>query len=156
MEFIGNSKSLFEKKGTFKSDDKSKNSMQKGGWVLKKATSSYMGMANWQKRYLVLNKDKLFFFDSEESAQGEAKAKKMVDMGNVKCVCLHYDHNAPIKSKKLQKGEKNDLSRFDVYTPGRVFNLKSEHEDTENTDDWVEVLRKSAAHHNPKYDTKFL
>jgi len=24
------------------------------GWILKKATSNYMGMANWQRRYLYL------------------------------------------------------------------------------------------------------
>lgn len=44
-------------------------------------------------------------------------------------VCWHYDESAPTKSKKLVKGEKNDKSRFDIYTPGRIFNMKSEYED---------------------------
>jgi hypothetical protein len=35
---------------------------------------------------------------------------------------------------------KNDLSRFDIYTPGRIFNLKSENENEINSTNWVEIL----------------
>jgi hypothetical protein len=127
------------------------------GWILKKASTTYMGMANWQRRFLVLQDSKLFFYD-DDSVLGKSvvKAKKMIDMRNVKCVCSHYDKDAPIKSKKLEKGELNDLSRFDIYTPGRIFNLKSEFQDAVNSDEWLGVLRKCAAFYNSKYDTRFL
>ena len=111
----------------------------KKGWILKKATSSYLGMANWQRRYLILKNDKLMFYDGD-TPQDLLKPKKTVDMKNVKCVCSHYDPYAPIKSQKLAKGAKNDRSRFDIYAPGRVFNLKSEFEDFENSDEWLAVL----------------
>jgi len=70
------------------------------GWILKKATTTYMGMANWQRRYLILKNNKLYFYESD---QENGKAKKMIDMKNVRCVCYHYDQDAPIKSKKLDK-----------------------------------------------------
>ena len=37
----------------------------KKGWILKKATSTYMGMSNWQKRFLILKNDKLMFYDGD-------------------------------------------------------------------------------------------
>ena len=49
-----------------------------------------------------------------------------------------------------------DKSRFDIYTPGRIFNLKSEDFDTNNSDMWIAILQKCAAFYNSKYDTKFL
>ena len=57
---------------------------------MKKATSTYMGMANWQRRYLVLKNEKLFMFDSD-SPEDMKKFKKCIDMRNTKCVCYHYD-----------------------------------------------------------------
>jgi len=97
------------------------------GWILKKASSTYMGMTNWQRRYMYLQNDKLFLFEGDTPKEME-KAKKMIQMKNVSCICFHYDPNAPEKSRKLDKKEHNqDKSRFDVYTPGRIFNLKSDY-----------------------------
>lgn len=127
----------------------------KQGWILKKATTTYMGMANWQRRYLVLKNEKLFLYDGD-TPKDMLKAKKTINMSNTKCVCYHYDPNAPIKSQKLGKNEKNDKSRFDIYTPGRIFNLKAEHEDSFQSDDWLAVLQKCGAHYNSKYDARFL
>jgi hypothetical protein len=67
------------------------------------------------------------------------KSKKMVDMKNVRCVCYHYDEIAPVKSQKIDK-HKNDKSRFDIYCPGRIFHMKSEHEDSLNSDEWLSRL----------------
>ena len=63
-------------------------------------------------------------------------------MKQVSCVCFHYDKNAPIQSRKLTKelSESNDKSRFDVYTAGRVFHLKSEDADSFNSDEWIAIL----------------
>jgi len=61
------------------------------GWVLKRATTTYMGMANWQKRYLWLKGDKLYFYASNDPKSTDEKAKKVINMKNVKCVCYHYD-----------------------------------------------------------------
>ena len=57
---------------------------------MKKATSSYMGMTNWQRRFLVLKDERLYMYDGD-SAEEMAKAKKSIDMRNTKCVCFHYD-----------------------------------------------------------------
>ena len=127
----------------------------KSGWIMKKATSTYMGMANWQTRYLVLKNEKLFMYDGD-SLEELKKFKKCIDMRNTKCVCYHYDQFAPIRSQKIGKGIKNDKSRFDIYTPGRVFHLKSEFEDGVNSDEWLQVLQRCAAHYNPKYDMRFV
>ena len=77
-------------------------------------------------------------------------------MRKVKCVCYHYDQFAPIKSAKIARGTKNDASRFDLYAPGRIFNLKSEDEDMENSDQWLAQLQRCAAHYNPQYDMRFV
>ena len=47
--------------------------------------------------------------------------KKQIDMKKVQNVAFHYDENAPIKSKKLNKKKEFDESRFDIYTPNRVY-----------------------------------
>lgn len=62
----------------------------KKGWILKKATSTYMGMTNWQRRYLVLKDDKLYFYDGDSDKDLD-KFKKCIEMKNTKCVCYHYD-----------------------------------------------------------------
>jgi hypothetical protein len=126
------------------------------GWVLKRATTTYMGMANWQKRYLWLKDEKLYFYGSDDPKATDEKAKKVINMKNVQCVCYHYDSNAPIKSNKMSRKDKMDKSRFDIYTPGRIFNMKSEFEDSLNSDLWISMLQKCGAHFNSKYDTKFL
>lgn len=128
---------------------------EKQGWILKKATSTYMGMANWQRRYLVLKNERLYFYDGD-APEDLKKAKKMIDMRHTKCVCYHYDAFAPIKSQKLGKSQKVDKSRFDIYTPGRIFNLKSEFSDSLNSDDWLAVLQGCAAYYNSKYDMRFI
>lgn len=47
---------LNEKKGKFEAS----------GWVEKKATGTFMGITNWQRRYLQLEDDKLFMFESDK------------------------------------------------------------------------------------------
>ena len=42
-------------------------------------------------------------------------------MKKVQNVAFHYDENAPVKSKKLNNKKEHDESRFDVYTPNRVY-----------------------------------
>ena len=118
-------------------DKKGKGDFEMSGWVLKRATATYMGMANWQRRYLWLKGDKLYFYASNDQKSTDEKAKKVINMKNVKCVCYHYDQFAPIKSNKIDKKDKMDKSRFDIYTPGRIFNLKSEFEDSLNSDAWI-------------------
>lgn len=39
------------------------------GWILKKATSNYMGMANWQRRYLYLEDSQLFLFEGDKEKE---------------------------------------------------------------------------------------
>ncbi len=63
---------------------------------------------------------------------------------------MHYDKNAPVKSKKLEKQEK-DESRFDIYTPERVFMLKADDSSLMEANDWVTVLTKAAKKYNPTF-----
>ena len=102
------------------------------GWILKKASTTYLGMSNWQRRYLYLEDDKLFMFEGDKPNEME-KARKMIDMKKIQCVCYHYDKDAPIQSKKIDKAL-NDMSRFDIYSVGRIFNLKSENDDSVNSE----------------------
>ena len=44
-----------------------------------------------------------------------------------------------IKSKKIDKAL-NDMSRFDIYTVGRIFHLKSENDDSVNSEKWISML----------------
>lgn len=74
-----------------KTNKKDNGNFEMSGWVLKRATTTYMGMANWQKRYIWLKNEKLYFYDGDDLASTEGKAKKVVNMSNVKCVCYHYD-----------------------------------------------------------------
>jgi hypothetical protein len=76
----------------------------------------------------LLKDSKLYFYDGDEP-EDLKKAKKMVEMKTVKVVCWHYDEQAPNKSKRIDKADANDKSRIDIYTPGRIFNMKSEYED---------------------------
>ena len=75
----------------------------------------------WNKRYLVLENDKLTFFEDDQRKQ----SGKVVSISSVTAVSLHYDEKAPVKSKKLDKRDK-DESRFDVYTADRTFMLKAD------------------------------
>ena len=49
-------------KKTNKRDD---GAFEMSGWILKRATTTYMGMANWQRRYLWLKNEKLYFYDGD-------------------------------------------------------------------------------------------
>lgn len=81
---------------------------------MKKGSKNFLGITSWQKRYAVLDGDKLTFYVDETKKQ----AKKFIQMSKVQTVVYHYDMNAPVVSKKLNKDE-NDESRFDIYTPAR-------------------------------------
>lgn len=41
------------------------------GWIEKRASGTFMGVANWQRRYLVLENDKLFLFEGEKPKEME-------------------------------------------------------------------------------------
>lgn len=72
-------------------------------------------------------------------------------MGKVKAVSFHYDENAPVKSKKMSKKEK-DESRFDIYTPNRTYMMKTEGNSLIESEWWVRILQDSAKAHNPNYN----
>ena len=71
-------------------------------------------------------------------------------MSKVKAVCFHYDESAPVKSKKLEKKDKND-SRFDIYTPSRTYMMKTDGVSLWEAEDWVNILKKAAKKHNPNF-----
>jgi isochorismate synthase EntC len=58
---------------------------------------------------------------------------------------MHYDENAPVKSKKLEKKDREE-SRFDIYTPERIFMLKGE--GLIDATQWIDVLQKAAKRYN--------
>jgi len=70
-------------------------------------------------------------------------------MSTVTSVVLHYDEKAPVKSKKLDKKDK-DESRFDLYTSERVYMLRSDGNSFFESNEWVNVLVKSAKRFNPE------
>lgn len=124
------------------------------GWVEKRATATFMGVANWQRRFALLEDQRLYLFEGETPKEMES-ARKSIDLAKVQCVCFHYDEQAPVKSNRLDnKGVDN--SRFDVYTLGRIYHLRSEKTDEFNSEEWVAILQKAAAHYNPKYNRAFL
>jgi hypothetical protein len=47
------------------------------------------------------------------------------------------------------------MSRFDIYTAGRIFHLKSEMDDSVNSEKWINMLQNCAAYYSPNYDMKF-
>lgn len=69
--------------------------------------------------------------------------KKHIDMGKVQTVIFHYDQNAPVKSKKMSKQDK-DESRFDIYTPNRTYMMKSEGSSLIEAEYWVRILKQCA------------
>jgi len=50
-------------------DPRDRGQFEMKGWLLKKATTTYLGMANWQRRYLWLKDDKLYFYDEESEVE---------------------------------------------------------------------------------------
>jgi hypothetical protein len=61
-------------------------------------------------------------------------------MAKVKAVAFHYDEKAPVKSKKIEVKDK-DESRFDIYTPTRVYMLKTDGVSIWEAEDWVRILK---------------
>ena len=57
-------------------------------------------------------------------------------MKKVETVCFHYDEEAPVKSKKMEKKDK-DETRFDIYTPNRTYHLKVEGKNLWESEAWV-------------------
>ena len=117
-----------------------------------------MGVANWQRRFAVLENNKFYLYEGDKTKEME-EARKSIDLSKVQCVCFHYDERAPVKSRKLAT-QGIDQSRFDIYTIGRIYHVRSEESDArtqmKHAQDWVDILQNAAAHYNPKYDRKFL
>ena len=127
---------------------------QKEGYLLKKSSKSRFVFTLWQERYFVLTKGKLSIFNSDQdylnSLLDKNKGSKkfapsqIIKMSEVNTVCAHYDRDAPKKSKKLFKeADKLEKGRFDLYTAGRVYNLKAKNDDEEVSGDWIEALKES-------------
>jgi hypothetical protein len=87
----------------------------------------------------------LFYEDEKKKQQG-----KVIDLSRVNYVSFHYDEDAPIKSKRLSNKEK-DESRFDVYTPERIFMLHSDENSVFESNVWVETLEKAAQKYCKQY-----
>jgi hypothetical protein len=64
-------------------------------------------------------------------------------MRHVTSVAFHYSRDAPVKSKKLFKQTNLDASRFDVYTPTRIYMLNTEDNDIEDSSSWVAALKEA-------------
>jgi hypothetical protein len=77
-------------------------------------------------------------------------AGKVIEMNKVSFVGFHYGDDAPKKSKKMEAKEK-DESRFDIYTPERVYMLHSDGKSLFEADAWVEIIKKAAKKYNPQY-----
>jgi len=71
----------------------------------------------------------------------------------VKTVSFHYDESAPVKSKKMSKKEK-DESRFDIYTPHRIYMMKTEGNSVIESEWWLRILKDCAKAHNPNYNNE--
>jgi hypothetical protein len=106
-----------------------------------------MGISKWAKRYVVLNNDELILYKDSDMKE----KKTVILLNKVQTVVFHYDENAPVVSKKLRKSER-DESRFDVYTKGRTFMLKTEGNSIWESEAWVRVLRQAAEFHNPNFN----
>ena len=113
---------------------------------MKKSSKSNFGISVWQKRYFVLNKGKLFIYNNQNEYRSEnprelAPPSKTIDLSHATNIAFHYSRDAPIKSKKLFSAKNLEESRFDIYTPTRVFMLKSEINDIKESSSWVAALK---------------
>lgn len=128
-----------------KADTKPKDLVPKAaGFLWKKQAKQFYSA--WDRRYVVLEGSKLIFYEDEKKKhQG-----KVIDMTQVNYVSFHYDESAPIKSKRLSNKEK-DESRFDVYTPERVFMLHSDGNSVFESNEWVQTLQKAAKKYSKAY-----
>ena len=80
--------------------------------------------------------------DYLKSQSSRDVGKKTIDMSHATSVNFHYDRDAPVKSKRLFSGlgEQLDKSRFDIYTPTRVFMMKAEDAQVSESVEWVAAL----------------
>lgn len=121
---------------------------RKTGYLLKKSSKSTFGVSLWQKRYFVLSQGKLYIYCNQNEHRSTnsreiAAPSKTIDMSHVTNVAFHYSRDAPIKSKKLFSSSTLEQSRFDIYTPTRVFMLKSVSNDLEESSQWVAAIREA-------------
>lgn len=63
-----------EKKEEKKKSKASEDDIKKEGFILKKSSKSMFGISKWQKRYIVLEKDKLTFYSDDSKKE----AKKFI------------------------------------------------------------------------------
>lgn len=125
---------------------KSKKDVKKEGYLLKKKSKTLFGISQYTKRFAVLENEKLVLYEDHSLKS----ARKNIDMSKVKSVCFHYDQNAPVKSKKMSKREK-DESRFDIYTPHRIYMMKTDGNSLIEAESWVRQLKQAAQRFNPSY-----
>lgn len=116
----------------------------KSGYLWKKQAKQFYSA--WDRRFVVLDGSKLLFFEDEKMK----REGKIIDLTKVNFVSFHYDEDAPIKSKRLSNKEK-DESRFDVYTPDRIFMLRSDGNSVFEANAWVETIRKAVKKHSRQY-----
>jgi hypothetical protein len=127
---------------------KKKKEYKKEGYLLKRKSKALFGLSQWDKRYAVLENNQLIFYEDHS----KKNARKHIDMTKVSAVNFHYESNAPVKSKKLSKADKDD-SRFDIYTPSRTYMMKTEGSSVIEAEYWVRVLKECAQAANPNYNS---
>ena len=130
-----------------KSDRKKKKEFKKEGYLLKRKSKALFGISQWNKRYVVLENSQLTFYEDHT----KKNPRKNIDLSKVKTVSFHYDENAPVKSKKMNKKEKEE-SRFDIYTQHRTYMMKTEGNSVIESEWWVRILREAAKAFNPEYE----
>ena len=148
MNFAKNRDSFSSSDSSQERQHKPSPALKKEGFLLKKSSKSRFGVSVWQKRYFVLNGSKLAIYNNpNEFKSANAREKmppsKTIDLGQVTSVAFHYSRDAPVKSKKLFSAKNLEESRFDIYTPTRVFMLKSESNDIRESSRWVAVLKEA-------------
>lgn len=148
MNFAKNRDSYSSSDSSQERQHKPSLALKKEGFLLKKSSKSRFGVSVWQKRYFVLNGSKLAIYNSLSEFKSANEREKMppsktIDLGQVTSVAFHYSRDAPVKSKKLFSAKNLEESRFDIYTPTRVFMLKSESNDIRESSRWVTVLKEA-------------
>eukprot|EP00347_Sterkiella_histriomuscorum_P021826 403332633 len=139
-------KTLQEEK-TSKSKKK-KLDLYKEGYLLKRKGQRFRKA--WTKRYAVLEDSKLNFYDNEDKNQ----LIKSLDMSKIKSIAFHYDENAPVQSKNINKKDKEE-SRFDLYhqTKNKKYKFKVEDDNVWDSQAWVEILKQVAKKFNDDYQS---
>ena len=114
------------------------------GYLWKKQAKQFYSA--WDRRFVVLDGSAMLFFEDEK----KKREGKVIDLTKANYVSFHYDEDAPIKSKRLSNKEK-DESRFDVYTPDRIFMLRSDGNSVFEANSWVETIQRAAKKHSRQY-----